>query len=129
MRILLVIARVAASLLLAAFFAFVGYYKAFASLEELARHSAFTTYLPIILGKAFGWFEMTAAVVLLVGSLWNPARRAHAIAALLLAVEQVFSSWIHWVHGEMGMIGQNTVLIVVLLALAWAGGAMRRSDA
>ena len=110
---------------LAAFFGFVGWYKAFASLAELASHNAFTVHLPVWLGKALGWFEMAGGLTLLTGAITTRAHRAMQGFALALAVEQVGSSLIHWRYGETGMIGQNGLLIAMLLAVAWLARAKK----
>ncbi|WP_140420618.1 hypothetical protein [Novosphingobium sp. B 225] len=106
---------------LAAFFGFVGWYKAFATLADLAAHNAFTIHLPVLLGKALGWFEMAGALVLVLGSIFGRLRRTQISFALALAAEQIVSSLIHWRHGELGMIGQNSLLIAALLAIALLG--------
>lgn len=103
---------------LAAFFGFVGWYKAFAPLTELAQHNAFTAHLPVLLGKAFGWLEMAGALALVVGLVQAAARRWQILFALWLAFEQVVSSIIHLQHGEQAMLPQNGLLVVMLLAIA-----------
>jgi uncharacterized membrane protein YphA (DoxX/SURF4 family) len=111
---------------LAAFFGFVGYYKAFAPIEELARHSAFTVHLPVLLGKALGWLEMAGALALLAGLAIRAARPVQGAFAWALAAEQVVSSIIHLQHDEAAMLPQNGVIIVMLVVIALLGREKRK---
>ena len=111
---------------LAAFFGFVGYYKAFAPIEELARHSAFTVHLPVLLGKALGWLEMAGALALLSGLAIRAARPVQGAFAWALAAEQVVSSIIHLQHDEAAMLPQNGVIIVMLVGIALLGREKRK---
>jgi uncharacterized membrane protein YphA (DoxX/SURF4 family) len=118
MRIVLIAANALCALPMAAFLGFVGYYKAFAPLAELAKHNAFTVHLPELLGRLIGWLEMGCAAALLAGLIWRAAARWQIGAALLVAGEQVWSSVLHLQHGEGAMLRQNVVLIVLLLIVA-----------
>ncbi len=102
---------------LAAFFGFVGWYKAFATLAQLAQHNAFTVHLPVWLGKGLGWFEMAGALALVAGTVTRRAGRAQLGFALALAIEQIVSSLIHWRFGETSMLAQNGLLIAMLIAI------------
>lgn len=106
---------------LAAFFGFVGWYKAFAPLAELAAHNAYTVHLPVLLGRALGWFEMAGALALALGLLLLRLILAQRMFALALAAEQIGSTWIHWHHGELGMIAQNSLLIAALATIYLLG--------
>lgn len=86
------------ALLLAAFFGFVGWNKAFAPLAELARHGAWTVHLPEWLGRLVGWSEL-------------------ALAAAL----------VHLARGETAALPQNAVLIVILLAL-WGAARTQQGE-
>lgn len=102
--------------LLALFFAFVGWNKAFAPLEALAQHHSWTVFLPEWLGRVIGWSEMILAAGLLAALV--PARRRFArLAALALIANQIAAAAIHALHGEAAALPQNAVLIA-LLALA-----------
>jgi DoxX-like family len=107
----------AAVLLLAAFFGFVGWNKAFAPLAELARHGAWTVHLPELFGRLFGWSEMTLAAALLaaMSPRWRHIAR---IAAWLLIANQIAAAAVHYAHGESAAMPQNAVLIAVLFVLA-----------
>jgi DoxX-like family len=116
-------------LLLAAFFAFVGWNKAFASLADLARYGAWTVFLPEWAGRVVGWSEMALAAGLL--SIFVPRRRTIARwSALLLIANQVAAALVHLTHGETAALPQNGVLIALLFAVAifarpnFARGAM-----
>ena len=106
---------------LAAFFGFVGWYTAFASLTELAQHSAFTVHVPVWLGKGLGWFEMAGAAALLTGLFLPAARRVQGWFAWGLAAEQVLSSILHLQHDEAAMLPQNGVIVIMLAGIALLG--------
>jgi hypothetical protein len=104
-------------LLLAAFFAFVGWNKAFASLADLARFGAWTVFLPEWAGRLVGWSEMALAAGLL--SIFVPSRRNIARwSALLLIANQVVAAMVHLNHGETSALPQNGVLIALLAVVA-----------
>lgn len=98
---------------LAAFFGFVGWNKAFAPLEDLARHHAWTVHLPEWLGRAVGWSELALALGLL-AILIGKRRIAH-IAALLLIANQFAASAVHLAKTETAALPQNAVLIALLV--------------
>jgi DoxX-like family len=106
-------------LLLAAFFAFVGWNKAFAPLAELARHGAWTMHLPEGLGRLIGWSEMALAAMLL-AALAPRWRHLARIAAALLIANQLAAAAVHFAHGETAAMPQNAVLIAVQLVLTGA---------
>lgn len=104
-------------LLLAAFFAFVGWNKAFALLADLARFGAWTVFLPEWAGRLVGWSEMALAAGLL--SIFVPRRRNIARwSALLLFANQAVAALVHLTHGETAALPQNGVLIALLAAVA-----------
>ncbi len=114
---------------LATFFAFVGYYKAFAPLAELAKHNAFTVHLPELLGRGIGWIEIACALALLAGIVWHRAGPAQFAAALFQIAEQGLSSVIHAQHGEEAMLPQNALLVLLLALVAATRWALRRHPA
>ncbi|MFM2372717.1 MAG: hypothetical protein RIS85_2439 [Pseudomonadota bacterium] len=111
------------SLLLAVFHGFVGWHKAFASLDELAQHTAWTVYLPELLGRAIGWLEMglaLALIVALIGHFSRPAlARVGMWAAIVFVMLEVISSWVHYRHGEVFMLKQNAASVGMTALLAW----------
>lgn len=104
------------ALVLAAFFAFVGWNKAFAPLADLARYHAWTIYLPETLGRIVGWSEMVLAAGLL-GALTRQGWYVARLSALLLVLNQLVAAAVHAIHGEAGALPQNGVLVAALLAV------------
>ena len=104
------------ALALAAFFAFVGWNKAFAPLADLARYHAWTIYLPEALGRAIGWSEIMLAAGLL-GTLTRQGLRIARCSALLLILNQLVAAAVHAFHGEAGALPQNGALVAALLAV------------
>jgi hypothetical protein len=103
---------------LAAFFGFVGYNKAFASMADLTRYGSWTVWPPELLGRLVGWSEMLCAAGLL--SIFSVRHRQIArVAAVVLIVNQIAAAVVHAAHGETGALPLNAVLIA-LLALAAA---------
>lgn len=116
---LIIVIAALTSLLLAAFFGFVGWSKTTASLEELARHQAWTVYLPEWLGRIVGVSEVILALGLV--AMLVPARRALAQwSALLLILNQVCAAAVHAWQGETAALPQNAVLIGLLAVVAAA---------
>lgn len=102
---------------LALFFAFVGWNKAFASLADLAHYGSWTVYLPELGGRIVGWSEMTLALGLLAGL---HRRQVARFSALALVANQIVAGLFHLTHGEDGALPQNLLLIVMLLCVAQA---------
>ena len=103
---------------LALFFAFVGWNKAFASLDDLARHHAWTVHLPELAGRIIGWSELLLAAALL-AALSATRRRIARFAALALILNQIAAALVHAAHAQAFALPQNAVLIAMLLGLAW----------
>ncbi len=104
---------VVVALILAAFFAFVGWNKAFAPLADLARYHAWTIYIPEALGRAIGWSEMALAVGL-AASVIPGLRRLSILSALVLILNQIVAAAVHLAQNESSALPQNAVLIVLL---------------
>jgi putative copper export protein len=97
------------SLLLALFFAFVGWMKTTAPLELLAAHHAWTVHLPEAVGRIVGVSELVCALLLIAGLV--PAyRRPGSSTAAVLIVNQTAAALAHAGHGEMEALPQNAVL-------------------
>jgi uncharacterized membrane protein YphA (DoxX/SURF4 family) len=99
-----------ASCLLALFFLFVGYMKAFAPLAELMQHHAWTVYLPEPVSRAVGWSEMGGALLLLIGIARPTAARVGAVALLL---NQMVAAAMHGWMGEVQSLPQNAVIVLI----------------
>ena len=105
------------AVLVAAFFAFVGSNKAFASFADLTRYGAWTIWLPKMLGRLVGWSEMLCAAGLL--CIFSVRHRHLArVAAVVLIVNQAVAAVVHASHGETGALPQNVVLIGLLALVA-----------
>jgi uncharacterized membrane protein len=96
----------AIALPLAAFFAFVGWYKTVSPLAELARHGAYTVHLPEWLGRCAGVTEMLCALALVVGIVprWRVAAKWGAVYVF---ISQIIAGTIHVIHGETGALLAN----------------------
>ena len=104
---------------LAAFFAFVGYHKTFAPIEQLRQFGAWTVHLPEVLGRIVGVSEIACAVLLC--AIFLPrARRWAGWSALALIVNQLIATGFHLAHNESGALPQNGLLITLLCVVAWA---------
>ncbi len=113
-------------LLLAAFFAFVGWNKAFAPLADLAKYGAWTVHLPELAGRLVGWSEMASAALLLIAP-FNLSRPLARVAALALVANQLVAGAFHLARAETGALPQNAALILMLILLAWLAGRAERS--
>lgn len=117
---MVILRRIVAAVLaigLAVFFAFVGWNKAFASLDDLARYHAWTVYLPETLGRAVGWSELATAAGLL-GALIPSGWAIGRVCALTLILNQIVAALVHVAHGESGALPQNAVLVAALIGIA-----------
>lgn len=101
---------------LAAFFGFVGWNKAFASLDDLTRYGSWTIHLPEWLGRAVGWSEMALALGLLFAFVGKS--RLTRLSALLLVANQLAAGAVHLTQRETAALPQNAVLIALLLIVA-----------
>jgi uncharacterized membrane protein YphA (DoxX/SURF4 family) len=105
---------------MAAFFAFVGYHKVFASMADLARYGAYTAHLPEWIGRIAGLGEIASAAAMLAGI--NPNwRRALPMACGFVILSQIVSSIIHVQHDEFAALRQNGVIAVAAVGLTWLG--------
>ena len=106
---------------MAAFFGFVGSYKAFAPMAELARHGAWTAHVPEWIGRPMGWTELAGALAMAIAAIPRVGRAARpfaAMAAVWLAASQFVSAGVHVSHGESSALPQNLFLFVTLLVIA-----------
>jgi uncharacterized membrane protein YphA (DoxX/SURF4 family) len=110
------------ALLLAAFFGFVGWNKAFASLTQLATYGAWTVHLPEVIGRAVGWSELVCAAALLVP-------RTRMWSALLLIANQFAAAAVHFTQGELAALPQNAVLVALLAIVAFLARTPRGTGA
>ena len=104
---------------LAAFFAFVGYHKAFSPLAELAQHRVWTLALPEWAGRIVGGSELLCAILLL-GYGVACTRMWAAAGALALIVNQLVAAAVHASRGEADAMPQNAILIGLLALVVLA---------
>jgi hypothetical protein len=111
---------------IAAFFAFVGYHKAFSSMADLARYGAYTAHLPEWIGRILGWAEIASTLALLAGI--NPQWRSRLVppAGWFIILSQVVSSFIHIQHDEMSALPQNAVIALAAAVLIWISKSGRQ---
>lgn len=110
---------VGAALLLAAFFGFVGWHKAFSPLAELAQHKVWTLALPELAGRAIGWSELALALGL-AAMLRPQLRHLGRFSALALIINQAVAAAVHLSRGETDALPQNGVLVALLCLVAFA---------
>lgn len=113
-----VLSRIAC-LLLAAFFAFVGYWKAFGPIAALAEHHAWVAGWPDWFARTVGWSELACAAALVIAALTGRSRLAFW-TALVLIVNQLAALAVHASRNEAAAAGpQNLVLIAALGLIAF----------
>ncbi|WP_429594437.1 DoxX family protein [Sphingomonas zeicaulis] len=105
----------AAQILLAAFFAFVGFMKMTAPMAELERHHAWVAGLIPPVARVVGTSEMLCALLLVVPGLLRGHDRWIGGAAAALIANQCAAILFHALRGDLaGAITQNLVLIALL---------------
>lgn len=114
-----------ARLLLAAFFCFVGYWKALGPMAALAEHRAWVAGFPEPLARTVGWSEILLGLLLLVVAVPR-LRKASWWAAILLMVNQLIATAFHVARGEFDAVPQNVVLVALLALLVIT--EMRRKE-
>lgn len=107
------------TLLLGAFHGFVGYHKAFSTLEELVEHAAWTMHLPMWLGKTVGWVEMLVTAALLVALVRPPLARLGAWCCIVFILMELVAAVTHYITQDGGSLTQNAVTISLTAILAW----------
>lgn len=121
--------RIASAALLAlplvALFAFVGWYKAFALIPDLAAHHAWTVWLPESLGRLVGWSEMACALTL-IGVVHSRTRPFAVVAAIVLVANQMVAALFHVLHAEQASLPQNAVLTALALGVIFLSRTPRR---
>lgn len=110
---------IVASLLLAAFFAFFGYFKSFAPIAVLAQHHAWTTALPEWLGRIVGFTELASAAALVAGIALPGMRGPARVAAAYLLLNQGAAACVHLARSEGAALPQNgAIAAIALIAFA-----------
>src|SRR5262245_39065702 len=107
-------------LLLAAFFLFVGYWKALGPYAALAEHRAWVADFPPWFARGLGWQEIVCALGLLVPAV-APVRGVAFWSAIGLLINQAVALGAHAMRGEAAQAApQNLILIAALGAVAVA---------
>ena len=114
-RTLLVLSWVA-RIVLAAFFAFVGYWKAFGPIEALAEHHAWVAGFPDWFARAVGWSELACAAALVISVLTSLRGLAFWTAIVLIA-NQLAALAVHVSRGEVAAAGPQNLVLLVMLGL------------
>jgi uncharacterized membrane protein YphA (DoxX/SURF4 family) len=110
--------------LLAAFFLFVGYWKALGPIEALAEHRAWVAHFPDWLARGVGWSEIACAIGLLVPAL--PAVRGVAFwSAIVLAINQAAALSVHLSRGEAAQAAPQNIAIIAMLGAVVAASRTR----
>lgn len=120
MTAVLLVAQWILRILLAAFFVFVGYWKALGPIEALAEHGAWVGGFPAWFARAVGWSEIFAGAALLAVAT-SRTRNAAQAAAAYLVLNQLVALGVHLSREEIHAVPQNLVLIALLVLLYFAG--------
>ncbi len=121
----MMVASSALKLPIAAFFAFVGWHKAFATISDLEKYGSWTIHIPEPLGRCVGWSEMACALLLIVPGRVL-ARRWRESACILLIANQMIAAAVHATHGEVSALWQNGALIALLFFIFWTSRKLDR---
>lgn len=105
-----------ASMLLAAFFAFVGYWKALGPIEALAEHHAWVAGWPAWLARTVGWSELACAAALVAAAAAG-LRGLAFWAAIVLIVNQLAALAVHASRGEAAAAGPQNLALIAMLGL------------
>jgi hypothetical protein len=108
------------SLLLAAFFGFVGFHKSVSPISELVKHKAWTVHLWEPLGRFIGVTELLCAGALALSVIWEPGFRWRSLAAAYLVINQIAAAATHLVHAETDALPQNLILVLLAIFVGWA---------
>lgn len=104
-------------IVLALFFLFVGYWKAFGPVEMLAEHGAWVAGFPVWFARGVGLTEIVCAMFLLAPARLGGGRYYPLviIGAFGLLVNQMAALAAHAMRAEFSMIMQNIILMSLLL--------------
>ena len=108
-----------AQVLLAAMFLMAGLMKLSQPIEKLAQSLPWAAQVPEALVRFIGVAEFLGAVGLILPSLLRIQPKLTPIAAIGLALVQIFAIAFHLSRGETGVIGMNFVLIAIAAFIAW----------
>ena len=115
------------TLLLGGFSAFVGWNKAFAPLDILREHSAWTYHLPELLGRTVGWLEMAAVLALLMALVRPRLARLGLIGAAWIGANHAVAAVVHIIHEEWHTLTQSGIVLVLCAIWVWLWRARTRT--
>lgn len=96
---------------------FVGYHKAFSPLEELARHSAWTIHLPLLLGRALGLMEIAGAAILILSLPFRRHARVGTLAGGWIGLNHTVAAMVHIAHAEWHTLTQSAIMITLCIVM------------
>jgi len=103
-------------ILLAAFFAFVGYWKALGPIEALAEHHAWVAGFPNWFARIVGWSELACAVGLMT-PVSGKLRPVIIWAASALFINQVVAMAVHVGRGDAAETAPQNLVLLTLLSI------------
>lgn len=117
----------ASRLSLAAFFAFVGYWKASGPMAALAEHGAWVAGFPEWFARAVGASELACAAALLAEP-FVADRRVASWGAPVLILNQAIALGVHAARGEAAQAAPQNLFIITLLVIVIASPGRRRNS-
>jgi len=104
---------------LAAMFFMAGAMKLSQPIDQLSQSLPWAAQVPEMLVRFIGAAELLGAVGLILPSLLRIKPGLTPIAALGLALVQLFAVGFHVSRGETGVIGMNILILLIALVVAW----------
>ena len=105
--------------LLAAMFLMAGLMKISLPIDKLSQMLPWASQMPEVFVRFIGAAEVLGAVGLLLPSLLRIQPKLTPIAAVGLALVQVFAIAFHISRGETAVIGMNFLLLAIAAFIAW----------
>jgi len=105
--------------LLAAMFLMAGAMKLSQPIDQLSQSLPWAAQVPEMLVRFIGAAELLGALGLILPSLLRIQPKLTPIAAVGLALVQLFAIAFHVSRGENGVIGMNFLILLIALIVAW----------
>ncbi|HEX8278774.1 MAG TPA: DoxX family protein [Segetibacter sp.] len=105
--------------LLAAMFLMAGFMKLSQPIATLSQSLPWTAQMPELFVRFIGVAEVLGALGLILPSLLRIQPRLTPIAAIGLALVQLFAMIFHISRGETSVIGMNLILLLIAVIIAW----------
>lgn len=103
-------------LAIAAFFAFVGYWKALGPISALIEHHAWVSGYPVWFARSVGWSEIICAVMLITPAI-GKLRYVALTGVVTLFINNIVAFITHMSRDELHLTPQNVVIGALLLVL------------